>query len=170
MTVPAAAGLTIAVSLSILATPLHSVRGDVLDWAATAHFAHGVPHRMPERMALPVVAEVLTAFRKSGCHGTPWFHAEGLDESMELPTSGGLSLGEVTIQVPEYEDDLAPLRPESPVGAVGFHRPHGLAVLYATCTLAQIAGALLVFDTTCDRVVVVHPGDSPVELVDHWPW
>lgn len=163
-------GLLTGVSWSILATPLHAVQGDVLEWAASADYCHGVPNSLPPPHPLPVVAEVLTAFRKAGCHGTAWFRVEGLGAGFELASGGGLDLGEVTLQPPEWEDEDAPLAPESEVGSVGFRKPQGTAVLYALCSLAQIAGALLVFDTDCDRVVVVWPGDSPVELSEHWPW
>jgi hypothetical protein len=158
------------VSWSILATPLHSVQGDVLEWAASAGVSIGVPRQLPPPHPLPVVTEVLTAFRKAGCHGTPWFRIDGLGSGFELAGGGGMYLGEVTLQAPDWEDQEAPLGPESEVGCVGFRKPEGAAALYAICALAQIAGAMLVFDTGGDAVVVVWPGDSPVSLSEHWPW
>ncbi|MBB5873069.1 hypothetical protein F4553_006503 [Allocatelliglobosispora scoriae] len=157
-------------SWSILATPLHSVQPDVLEWAASASASFGVPGQLPPPHPLPVVAEVLTAFRKAGCHGTPWFRVDGLGAGFELASGGGLDLGEVTLQAPDWEDQEAPLTPESEVGSVGFRDPESTAALYAICALAQIAGAMLVFDTDCERVIVVWPGDSPVSLAEHWPW
>jgi len=163
-------GLLSGVSWSILATPLHSVDREVLEWASSAGFSYGVPDILPLRQPLPRVAEILTAFRKAGCSGAALFRAAGLGEGYQLASGGGMDLGEVTLQAENPFNESDPLGPDSAILTIGFRHPQGTAALYALSAVAQIAGPMLVFDTDCERVVVVWPADSPVQLADEWPW
>src|SRR5690349_21844669 len=104
-------------SWSMLVTPLHhaALTDGVLEWAATASFSHGVPDRVPASQRLPLVADVLAAFRSAGCHGTAWFTVEDQDTAAWLPSCpnpaecvavGGMDVGEVSLRTVDQKKDV----------------------------------------------------------------
>ncbi|WP_197699071.1 hypothetical protein [Micromonospora inositola] len=166
-------------SWHLLVTPLHTaVADDGLEWAAGAESSFGLPEEPPAARELPMVAQVLAAFREAGCHGVPWFQVAGRDVASQLPgcpdpatcaSVGGLDLGEVSLGVDGAGGD-EPVKLDQAVTDIGFRKPSGGAVLAATVALASQAGPLLVFDDSGEHVFVVSPGDDPTHLAQHWPW
>jgi hypothetical protein len=52
------------VSWFMLVSPLHALAADgVLDWAAGATFAYGIPDQPPPERELPTLRQILSAFR-----------------------------------------------------------------------------------------------------------
>ncbi|WP_406084440.1 hypothetical protein OHA01_08285 [Micromonospora zamorensis] len=168
-----------AVSWHLLVTPLHVVAADGgLEWAADAESSFGLPVEPPPARDLPMVAQVLAAFRRAGCHGVPWFQVAGHDVTGDLPgcpdpatctSVGGMDLGEVSMGVDGAGGD-EPVELDQAVADIGFRKPSGIAVLAAAVALAPQAGPLLVFDDSGEHVFVVSPGDDLAHLARHWPW
>jgi hypothetical protein len=168
-----------AVSSTLLVTPWHNAAGDGgFEWAADAESSFGLPDEPPTARELPTVAQVLSAFRSAGCHGTPWFEVTGYDVTSDLPdcpdpascaSLGGRDLGEVSLGIDSAGSD-DPLTLDHAVTDIGFRKPSSSAVLAAVVSLAPQAGPLLVFDDNGQHVFVVSPGDDPTHLARHWPW
>jgi hypothetical protein len=162
------------------AIPLHDLANEgVLEWATAASSSRGVPDRAPAPVPLPSVAEVLTAFRDAGCHGTAWFavaDAAAAPPLTECPDSdacaraGGLDLGEVSLRTVGLEGAVLAMSSHAGVEAMSFRKPSGVAVLTAVCRLTSTAGPQLVFDDSADKVFVVWPNELAEDLVSEWPW
>lgn len=167
------------VSWHLLVMPLHRAAEDGgLEWAAGAESSFGLPEEPPAAHELPTVAQVLSAFRETGCHGVPWFRVAGHDLTRDLPgrpgpascaSVDGLDLGEVSLGVDGADGD-EPVELNQAVTDMGFRKPSGYAVLATAMVLASQAGPLLVFDDSGEHVFVVSPGDDPTHLAQRWPW
>ncbi|MEU6074053.1 hypothetical protein [Micromonospora sp. NPDC047074] len=163
----------------LVVTPLHqAAENGAIEWAAEAEYSCGLPEEAPTLRALPTVEQVLLAFRKAGCHGTPWFQVVGRGVTEELPEcpgaascvpAAGLDLGEVRLGVDGASPD-EPVELHQAVTDIGFRKPSGRAVLAAAVALASQAGPLLVLDDSGGNAFVVSPGDEPAHLAEHWPW
>jgi hypothetical protein len=166
------------VSWSLLAFPLHEIAANGgWDWALDDGRTHGMPKHPPAPQPLPTAAQVVTAFRDAGCHGTAWYHIDGPGTPDELPAcpnigpcanAGGLDLGEV--QLGPRNGDREHLVPTTPIASMGFRKPVSLAVLTAMHRLSSSAGPILIYHDSASDMFVVSPHDALNELAQHWPW
>jgi hypothetical protein len=165
------------VSWSLLVFPLHEIAANgAWEWALDGGRSFGMPEDPPPSQPLPTAAEVVTAFREAGCHGTAWYHIDGLDTAAELPACpeygtcagvGGLDLGEVRLD--PGNGDCEHLTPTTPIVRMAFRKPVSLAVLTAMHRLSASAGPMLIFDDSASTVFVVSPDNDLNQLLQHWP-
>ncbi|MEU5562867.1 hypothetical protein [Micromonospora musae] len=161
-------------SWSLLMFPLHiAVEKGGWEWVASAE-SFGLPDEPPPPRELPTAAQVLSALREAGSHGTPWFEVAEQDVTSYLPPcpapatchdAEGADVGEVSLG-----GDGDPWELDRTVTDVSFRKPYGPAVLAVAVALAERGGPMLVVDGGGEEVFVVSPGDDPTHLARHWPW
>jgi hypothetical protein len=165
-------------SWSLYASPLHDLdRDGMREWAAAGQATiYGLPDTPAAPRPLPLVADVLGAFRLAGCHGSFWYAPNGV--ATEVCVGGcvdrilcnpsvGWYLGEVTLAAPPPLEDLKLLELDTPVCFLSFRNPNQSAVLHAMYALSRVAGPMFVF---AEKKFVVSPEDSMDRMAAHWPW
>ncbi|WP_232666532.1 hypothetical protein [Pseudonocardia sp. TRM90224] len=166
-------------SWSIFAMPLHHALAmdGGRDWIGSGR-VFGRLDLAPGPSDLPTAADVVSALRRSGGHGTPWFDIEGIDQSSILPSCqmpaecdaiGGHDLGEISLHRAD-ERDTGPLAPDVRIGCVSFRKPAGAAVLSAVVELVSVAGPTLAFCDSDLDFVVVSMEDTVDAVAGRWPW